>query len=399
MMKKTSFRMIGVLCVALLLAPGISLADMPKTVKIAIAQPLTGFLALNGKEVMEGAQLAEELVNKDGGIKGTTKIVLVEGDTRCNPTNAVNATQRLINQGIDFYVGNYCSSASLATMPILEAEGIPQIVLSYAPSITAEARTPNSVRIGPSAPLEMSPLAKYAITVNGDKTFAAIGLNNDFGRAMTEEFSKSVAKLGGKVLDFQYFKFGADFSTYLAKVKNMNPDAVMVIAMGNDTISFTKSYYELGLKMNIYTGDNFADTQYVNKQTPKPQNLYYPYIYQDDSPKAAGVPDRDPWTLKFVNEFNKKYGKEPTRNNAWGYACVMVFQQAVASTGTIDRKKISEYLHSGAAFETPFGKFGFQGCGQSVNKAGIGKFKGDAKYYLKSMDWGDDVLGDLCPPK
>ena len=195
MMKKTSLMIIGVLCVALLLAPCISLADMPKTVKIAIAQPLTGFLALNGKEVMQGAQLAEELVNKDGGIKGTTKIVLVEADTRCNPTNAVNATQRLLNRGIDFYVGNYCSSASLATMPILEAEGIPQIILSYAPSITAEARTPNSVRIGPSAPLEMAPLANYAINVIGDKTFAAIGLNNDFGRAMTEEFAKTKKRL------------------------------------------------------------------------------------------------------------------------------------------------------------------------------------------------------------
>jgi branched-chain amino acid transport system substrate-binding protein len=399
MMKKTSMMMIAALCVALHLAPCISLADMPKSVKIAIAQPFTGFLALNGKEVMEGAQLAEALVNKDGGIKGTTKIELIEGDTRCNPTDAVNTTQRLINQGIDFYVGNYCSSASLATMPILEAEGIPQIVLSYAPSITAEARTPNSVRIGPSAPLEMAPLAKYAIQVNGDKTFAAVGLNNDFGRAMTEEFSKTAAKLGGKVLDFQYFKFGDDFSTYLTKVKNMNPNAVMVIAMGNDTISFTKSYYELGLKMNIYTGDNFADTQYVEKQTPKPQNLYYPYIYQDASPKASEVPNREPWVLKFVDEFKKKYGKEPTRNNAWGYACVMVFQQAVASTGTADKKKISEYLHSGSEFETPFGKFGFQGCGQSVNKAGIGEFKGDAKYYLKPMDWGDDVIGDLCPPK
>jgi len=399
MRKKMNFMMLCVFGIALLLAPNVSLADMPDSVKIAIAQPLTGFLALNGKEVMEGAELAAELVNNAGGIKGQTKIKLIEGDTRCNPTNAVNATQRLINQGIDFYVGNYCSSASLATMPILEAEGIPQIVLSYAPSITAEARTPNSVRIGPSAPLEMSPLAKYAIQVNGDKTFAAIGLNNDFGRAMTEEFSKTAAKFGGKVVDFQYFKFGADFSTYLTKVKNLKPDAVMVIAMGNDTISFTKSYYELGLKMNIYTGDNFADTQYVNKQSPKPQNLFYPYIYQDDSAKEMGVPDRDSWTLKFVEEFSKKYGKEPTRNNAWGYACVMVFQQAVAATGTTEKKKISEYLHSGAEFETPFGKFGFQWCGQSVNKAGIGKFKGDGKLYLKPMDWGDDVIGDLCPAK
>lgn len=374
-------------------------AGLPAEVKIAVAQPLTGPLALNGQEVKEGAELAADLINGAGGIQGKVKVKLVMGDTRCNPSNAVNTTQRLINQGIDFYAGNYCSSASLATMPILASRGIPQIVLSYAPSITAEARTPNSVRIGPSAPLEMAPLAKYAVTVNGDKRFAALGVNNDFGRAMAEEFAKTVKSLGGSVLNFQYYPFGADFSTYLTKVKNMDVDAVMVIAMGNDTISFTKSYYELGLKMNIYTGDNFADTQYVLKQEPKPQNLFFPYIYQDGSPKSDEVPGREPWVLRFVDEFKAKYGKEPTRNNAWGYACVRVFEQAVAATGSADKGKVAEYLHSGADFETPFGKFGFQWCGQSVNKAGIGTYKGSDKYFIKPKTWGEDVMGPLCPEK
>ncbi len=397
MKSKFSFMFLGFAIIALVFGANNVLAKLPDTVKIALAQPLTGFLALNGKEVEEGADLAVELINNNGGITGKTKIDLIDGDTRCNPTAAVNVTQRLLNQGIDFYIGNYCSSCSLATMPILEGKGIPQIILSYAPSITAEARTPNSVRIGPSAPLEMVPLAKYAVQEKGDKKFAAIALNNDFGRAMAEEFGKTIKKLGGEVIDFQYFKFGSDFSTYLTRVKNMNVDAVMVIAMGNDTISFTKSYLELGLNMNVYTGDNFADTQYVVKQKPKLQNLYFPYIYQDNSPKSSQVSKRQSYVLQFVDEFKKKYGKEPTRNNAWGYASVRVFEQAVAKTKTTDKKKISEYLHSGAQFKTPFGKFGYKWCGQSLNRAGIGKYKGDKKYFMKSKTWGDNYIGDLCP--
>jgi branched-chain amino acid transport system substrate-binding protein len=374
-----------------------ALAEMPKSIKVAIAMPLTGFLALNGKEVKEGAVLAEELINAQGGIKGKTKMKIVYGDSRCSPTSSVNATQRLINQGIDFYIGNYCSSASLAAMPILAARGIPQITLSYAPSITAEAKTPNSVRIGPSATLEMAPLAKYAITVNGDKKFAAIALNNDFGRSMAEEFAKTVKKLNGEMVDIQYYKYGSDFSTYLTKVKNMNVDGVLIIAMGNDTISFTKSYFELGLKMNIYGGDNFADTQYAQKQKPKPQNLFYPYLWQDDSPKDASVPERAPHIMKLVNEFKKKYNRVPTRNHVWGYASVMVCAQTIAGTGSLDKKKNAEYLHSGAEYETPFGTFGFKKCGQSVNRAGIGKYTGDLKYFLKPKQWGNDVIGNLCP--
>ncbi len=393
----------GMLLFTLLIVLGVGVTDvwcqLPSAVKVGVVQPLTGALALNGMEVKEGAELAAGLINKTGGIKGKTKIELMYGDTRCSPTDGVNAVQRLISQGIDFVVGDYCSSSALAIMPIVAAEGIPQIILAYAPSITAEARTPNSVRIGPSAPLEMAPLAKYATKVKGNKRFASIACNNDFGRAMAEEFGKAVEKLGGKVLDYAYYPFGADFSTYLTKVKNMNVDGLNIIAMGNDPVSFTKSYYELGLKMNIYGGDNFEDTQYLEKQSPKPQNLFYPWIYNDDPPRSKEVGPPEPWIKEFDKEFKMKYGKDPTRNHAWGYACVKIIEQAVAALGTVDKKKVSDYLHSGAKFKTVFGEFGFQWCGQSVNKAGIGKFEGDKKLFLKDKNWGDDVIPDLCPPK
>ncbi|MFH1351438.1 MAG: ABC transporter substrate-binding protein [Pseudomonadota bacterium] len=374
-------------------------AQPPSSVKIAVSAPLSGVLALPGQEMKEGADLASELINKKGGINGKTKIELIYGDDRCNPTEGVNATQRLIAQGIDFYIGNYCSSVALATMPVLAAEGIPQIVLAYAPSITAEARTPNSVRIGPNAPLEMAPVAKYAVTVNKDKKFAAMGTNNDHGRSECEAFAKAAEKLGGKVIDFQYYPFGADFSTYLTKVKNLGVDGVVIIALGNDTITFTKSYFELGLKMNIYGNAAFVDAAYLQKVKPKPQNLYYAEQYDDYSDRTKDVPPPEPWIQDFIKEFEAKYGKKPDRNNVWGYACVRIFEQAVAATGTKDKKKIAEYLHSGAKFKTPFGNFGFQWCGQSENKSLIGKYEGDKKLFLKPQNWGDDIVGDLCPPK
>jgi len=97
MRKKMLCLFVSFFAVLFIISMNSALAQMPKSIKVAIAQPLTGFLALNGKEVKEGAVLAAELINGQGGIKGKTKIKLVDGDTRCNPTNAVNATQRLIN--------------------------------------------------------------------------------------------------------------------------------------------------------------------------------------------------------------------------------------------------------------------------------------------------------------
>ncbi len=386
------------LAIGVLFTP-ITYAELPSKITIGVGQPLTGPIAINGQEVKEGVDLAVEKINAVGGIKGKTKIETIYGDTRCSPTDGVNATQRLLNQGIDAYIGNYCSSVALATMPILATHGIPQIILAFAPSITAEARTPNSVRIGPAATLTMSQLAKYAVTVKGDKTFAAIALNNDYGRSMAEAYADTVAKLGGKVVDFQYCPFGTDFTTYLTKIKNMDVDAILVVTMGNDTVAFTKAYLELGLKHNIYTNCNFNDTQYVLKQKPKPQNLYYSWMFDDGSDRAEGVEEPQPWVKDFLTEFEAKYGKLPTRNNAWGYACVRIFEQAIAETGSIDKKALSEYLHSGAKFKNPFGDFGFMWCGQSLNKCGTGKYEGDKKYFVTGKGWADDVLGDVCPPK
>jgi branched-chain amino acid transport system substrate-binding protein len=372
-------------------------AQLPPNIKIALGMPLSGPLTLNGEEVRDGAQLAVDAINAKGGVKGRSKIELIVADTRCNPTNAVNATQRLISQGIDLFVGEYCSSASLAIMPVLAETGIPQITLSYAPSITGKARTANAVRIGPSAGLQMAPVAKYAVTVNGNKRFASLTTNDDFGRSMAEAFSAAVKKLGGEVVDFQYYQFGADFSTYLTKIKNLGVDGLLMVGLGNDTVSFTKSYFELGLTMNIYGGDNFSDVQYVQKQKPKPQNLYFPWLYDEGAARDKSVAPPPAYVKEFAAAFQAKYNKAPTRNNVWGYASVEVFRQAIEQIDSIDKKKLAAHLHSGAQFRTPFGDLKFAPCGQAENRNGIGKFEGDSMLFLRDKSWGDDVVPGLCP--
>ena len=384
-----------------LAAAGLALASaswavLPDKTRIAVAVPLTGPLTLNGQEVQQGAELAAEMINAKGGILGKSRIELVPTDDRCSPTDAVNATQRAISAGIDLYIGNYCSSAALATMPVLAAEGIPQIVLAYAPSITDTARTSNSVRIGPSAGLQMAPLAKYAVTVDKVRKFAALASNDDFGRSMSAAFGDAAKKLGGEVVDFQYYKFGADFSTYLTKVKSLGVDGLLFIGLGNDPINFNKSYDELGLKMPIYGGDNFSDSQFIEKRDRKPQNLVFAWSYDDDSKRANEVGPQPANNKSFVAAFKKKFGKAPSRNNVWGFATVEVFRQTIEKVGSLDRKAISAYMHSGVPFQTPFGEIAFAACGQSNNKNGVGKFDGEIPYLLKGKSWGDDVVPKLC---
>ena len=169
------------------------------------------------------------------------------------------------------------------------------------------------------------------------------------------------------------------------------------IGLGNDTVSFTKTYDELGLTLNIYGGDNFSDAQYIEKQKPKPQKLTYSWVYDDNSKRAADVPAQAAYIKEFTAAFKAKYNKDPARNHVWGYAAVEIFRQAIEKLDTVDKKAVADYLHSGTTFRTPFGDLSFARCGQANNRTGVGKFVGDGQYFLKGKDWGDDVVPTLCP--
>ena len=63
-------------------------------IKIGYLPALTGPSSSTGVGINRGIQLAVELINKDGGIKGR-KIELISRDTQSDPTKAVNAVAEL----------------------------------------------------------------------------------------------------------------------------------------------------------------------------------------------------------------------------------------------------------------------------------------------------------------
>ncbi|MBL8707152.1 MAG: ABC transporter substrate-binding protein, partial [Rhodospirillales bacterium] len=71
----------GLLAAVLAAAP----ATAQDTIKIGVSQPLTGAFAASGNYVAQGAKIAEDEINKAGGVLGK-KIQLVIEDSKSNPT-------------------------------------------------------------------------------------------------------------------------------------------------------------------------------------------------------------------------------------------------------------------------------------------------------------------------
>jgi branched-chain amino acid transport system substrate-binding protein len=72
---------------------------------------------------------------------------------------------------------------------------------------------------------------------------------------------------------------------------------------------------------------------------------------------------------KMVNEYIAKYGGTPSDINAdvaEAYAVGQVMAQAVKATNSLDNKKLIDYLHSGATFDSVLGPAKFDAKGENT---------------------------------
>ena len=99
----------------------------PQTIKIGTIQPLTGAIAVYGKNVSQAVTLAVDEVNAAGGIGGK-KIELVTEDDAFKPDNTVAAFKKLATSDkVLAVVGALTSNCTLAITNLAQGAKIPLI--------------------------------------------------------------------------------------------------------------------------------------------------------------------------------------------------------------------------------------------------------------------------------
>src|SRR6202042_1591543 len=101
---------------------------------------ISGLYARPGTVMREGAEMAVEHINAQGGVKslGGAKLKLVVIDCGDTTEKAKNAAQRMVAQETDLVAatGSYLSSFTLATTEVTERAQLPVLTLSYSDLIT-----------------------------------------------------------------------------------------------------------------------------------------------------------------------------------------------------------------------------------------------------------------------
>ena len=90
----------------------IAQAHAANIIKVGLAGPLTGDQGAFGQELKNGAIIAVEEWNANGGVLGK-KIEIIWGDDQHDPKQAVAVANKFVNEGIVGAIGHFNSSCSI----------------------------------------------------------------------------------------------------------------------------------------------------------------------------------------------------------------------------------------------------------------------------------------------
>ena len=219
-----------------------------------------------GYVTMKGIQLAKKRLEANN-------IELIQADSKCDPNHARTAAQSLIDQGVVAIIGDGCSSASVAVLPM--ANNSKTVMVSPSASSTALS-IPNDYffRVIPSDNYQGEFMAQ-AIRDRGFNDVAIMYTNEPYGANMSRVFQEKFENLGGKVVATAYAEPDViDLTTQMQKIKDAKPQAVFFAPNSVVTaIAAMNIGRDLGLSASLYGADIMYDRTIVNNAKDASQGL------------------------------------------------------------------------------------------------------------------------------
>jgi branched-chain amino acid transport system substrate-binding protein len=329
----------GVVAALLMAGP----AAAQDTIKIGVTQPLTGAFAASGNYVAQGAKIAEEEINKAGGVLGK-KIQLIVEDNKSNPTEAVATAEKLIvKDKVPVMMGAWSSTLTLAVMPKLEEYKVPMLVETSSSGKITTSGNPYIFRISPTSEMEakaFTPLVKQL----GIKKADFLATNNDFGLGASKEFSEMLKREGVAVGVMETMDPKAtDFSAQLAKIK----------ASGGDTLFITTAVEQITLLLKqakdqqvtariITTGGSNSPDQLIAQAGDAANGSYHLVFFTPWFPEAVKNPDI---AKKFVELWNeKKHNVGGLTEGFRGWDGLYTITEAIKAAGKAEAEAIQKAL-------------------------------------------------------
>ena len=234
-----------------------------QVVKIGHSGPLSGPNAFAGKDNENGVRLAVEELNAKKIVVGgkTIKFELVSEDDQCDARTGVSVAQKLVDSGVRFVMGPYCSGVAIPASRVYSDGGAMVSTVGTNPKVT-EGGYKNLFRIIASDTQIGSNMAVYAAQVLKVKQVAVIDDRTAFGQGVADQFTKEAKKQGLTVVGQEFTTDkSTDFLSILTSLKGKQPQAIFFGGYAPQAAPMARQMKQLGISAKLLGGDTLCSPE------------------------------------------------------------------------------------------------------------------------------------------
>jgi branched-chain amino acid transport system substrate-binding protein len=271
----------------------------PLAARLGLFIPLTGSQASFGIDALNGARLAVDEINEQGGVLDRPVNLIVK-DTESRTELVASIVGELIDtEKVVALIGEITTDRTLAAAPLAQERGIPLIT----PSATNEKITAagNYVfRACYTDAFQAAIMTKFARSLDVEKVAMLFDGENPYGASLSNAFKVDFVKQGGSIVAEQTYRAGdVDYATQLNAIKQKNPDIVFLPSYFAEAAVIIKQARQLAIDVPFLGTDGWDSSELLKFAGQAVNNCYFASHFSSERLSDRAKPFSEAYRAKF----------------------------------------------------------------------------------------------------
>ena len=312
--------------------------NIPDSIKIGVAQPLSGPLSALGKDLLNGVQLAVNELNKANfsieGKRVTLEVMSV--DDKADAATGKAVAQQLVDAGVVAVVGHLNSGVSIETAPIYAAAGIAQIAISTNPKFTQLGHE-TTFRMVANDNLQARAIGSFASSQFGDVRFAALDDGTPYGKGLTDGAVEQLkAEKREVVLRQSFDDKTVAFDELAAKIKSEKVGVIVSTLNDFQAVALIAALAKIDYTNVRLLGGDLVKTTDMVKAAGQIQGIFATSPVLEAKEFVAGRP--------FLERYLEAFKVPPAYGGHYSYDSTYVLTAAMQAAKSVKPKDVTAAL-------------------------------------------------------
>ena len=272
-------------------------------------------------------------------------------------------------------VGEECSDATLAIMPLMEQAKVPLLNAGSSAIRITEPGNPWTFRIMPNEVMQGVDIATHAYRRLKARTAVLLYENTNAGIGNAKVFNDTFTKLGGKVLaDIGFGRDINDFTSIATRIAGVGKiDVIPTYTLEGQGLKISQALSQAGV------------TKGGGGQAIQLGTIWLPFGFEQKAGQAAlgyirivqfDPTDQRSLVRNFIDAFRAKYRQDPTHLHAHAYDQITLIADTV-ERGAKNAQSIRDALAATKSFSGVTGSVEFDNTNQNVRM--------DTVHYMETL--------------